>query len=30
MHSEEEAELEVFGLGSIITGVEVTGAVKQI
>ena len=29
-HSEEEADPEDFGLGSLITGVEVTGAVKQL
>ena len=29
-HSEEEAEPEDYGLGSLITGVEVAGAVKQL
>ena len=29
-HSEEEAELEDFGLGSPIKGVEVAGAIKQL
>ena len=30
MHFEEEAELEDFGLGFLIIGVEVAGAVKQL
>ena len=30
MNSEEETEVEDFGLGSSITGVEVTGAIKQL
>ena len=29
-HCNEEAEPEDFGLGSLISGVEVTGAVKQL
>ena len=30
MPSEEEADLKDFGLGSLITGVKVAGAVKQL